>query len=705
MEVVIGSRAKPVATDALIAELAKFSLPDAILYVGYPILSTADDVQVVDAMLTGSAVGVLVFDLIEEGPPLGLSFWTERVELHTRLYLAVKSKLMREKSLCEGRELAVPLEVLAFSSTELECAGSDVRAASPRSLSDVMSQLETMDPRYVRSLNAVVQRVVVLKPPKKRLSVSQSTTRGAVLKRIEKNISNLDRYQNRAAVEWPDGPQRIRGLAGSGKTIVLALKAAYLHALHPEWTIAVTFYTRSLYDQFTQLIRRFSYEHTSDEPDWSHLRVLHAWGGSGNAGVYSQIASSWGYPASDFLQGRSRHGALNAFQGVCDELLSQADQVGRPVFDAVLIDEAQDLPASFFQLVYMAVPDPRRIVWAYDDMQNLGSFTTEGPDKLFGSSPLGVPRVPALRNPANGPHQDIILPVCYRNTPWALAIAHALGLAIYRDSGPVQMFDDPKLWLDIGYEVVDGDLRPGQSVTVVRRSDCSPAFFRDLLTPEDAVKCLVFKDYLEEARWVADDIATNSTKEELELSDFLVIFCNPKRAASDASVLLSELKDRGIEGHIAGVTRSRDEFFVDGSIVVSGIYRAKGNEAPMVYVLNSEYCALEPELTRKRNILFTAITRSRGWVRICGCGPDMGSLRAEFDAAVHNNYRLTFRVPTEEELDKLRRIHRDMTADELRRVTSVQELVDALEKGDMPIEALPKDIVEKLLRLLNGKTQ
>ena len=48
-----------------------------------------------------------------------------------------------------------------------------------------------------------------------------------------------------AAFEVPDGPQRIKGLAGSGKTIVLALKAAYLHTQYPELKIGVTYYTRA----------------------------------------------------------------------------------------------------------------------------------------------------------------------------------------------------------------------------------------------------------------------------------------------------------------------------------------------------------------------------------------------------------------------------------------------------------------------------
>ena len=63
--------------------------------------------------------------------------------------------------------------------------------------------------------------------------------------------------RKRAAFEIPDGPQRIRGLAGSGKTVVLALKAAYLHSQHPSWHIAVTFYTRALAQQYKEMITNF----------------------------------------------------------------------------------------------------------------------------------------------------------------------------------------------------------------------------------------------------------------------------------------------------------------------------------------------------------------------------------------------------------------------------------------------------------------
>ena len=43
-------------------------------------------------------------------------------------------------------------------------------------------------------------------------------------------MANLDNQQSKVVIETVDGVRRIRGVAGSVKTIVIALKATYLHA-------------------------------------------------------------------------------------------------------------------------------------------------------------------------------------------------------------------------------------------------------------------------------------------------------------------------------------------------------------------------------------------------------------------------------------------------------------------------------------------
>src|SRR3546814_13440107 len=67
-------------------------------------------------------------------------------------------------------------------------------------------------------------------------------------------------------------------LAGSGKTIVLALKAAYLHTQYPNWRIAVTFHTRARKGQFRRLINHLCIEQSGEEPDWTKIRGINAWG-------------------------------------------------------------------------------------------------------------------------------------------------------------------------------------------------------------------------------------------------------------------------------------------------------------------------------------------------------------------------------------------------------------------------------------------
>ena len=62
----------------------------------------------------------------------------------------------------------------------------------------------------------------------------------------------------------------------------------------------------------------------------------------------------------------------------------------------------------------------------------------------------------------------------------------------------------------------------------------------------------------------------------------------------------------------------------------------------MVYLVNSDYCISGFELIKRRNILFTAITRSRAWVRLAGCGGRMEKLAEEVRKVVSSDYKLRY---------------------------------------------------------------
>jgi transposase-like protein len=73
-----------------------------------------------------------------------------------------------------------------------------------------------------RQLGAPGATLRLIEPAKKGAAVTNPSSRGAELKETENGTASLDQWQKAAAIESPEGPQRIRGLAGSGKTVVLS---------------------------------------------------------------------------------------------------------------------------------------------------------------------------------------------------------------------------------------------------------------------------------------------------------------------------------------------------------------------------------------------------------------------------------------------------------------------------------------------------
>ncbi len=166
---------------------------------------------------------------------------------------------------------------------------------------------------------------------------------------------------------------------------------------------------------------------------------------------------------------------------------------------------------------------------------------------------------------------------------------------------------------------------------------------------------------------------------------------------------MRELTRRQIPSHLAGVNTSADQIFQPDSVAIAHIFRAKGNEAPMVYAIDAQYAAADFNAVTRRNKLFTAITRSRAWVRITGYGDQMKLIEDEVEAVKNQEYRLRFTIPTTQRLAQLRHIHRDRPEGEeaaVRRVTEgVSAFLEAVDRGEMDLYDLPPDVRTRLTRL------
>lgn len=706
LEIVRGYITQITPTENLIAALQKIykSCEDnGTLYLGYPLSANSECKITVDALLVSEKKGVVAFlypKSFMEGDVL-------REEQDT-LYYQMDYNFKKYNSLRRGRGLAFEPKVITWlPASERIDSDPEYMFANECNLKSVLDEMDDLCYDIYPVLCEALQKVSNIKPRKKRKNVKEEKSKGGIIKAIEKEIANLDRWQKKAALEIPEGPQRIRGLAGSGKTIVLALKAAYLHSQYPEWKIAVTFYTRSLAQQYEELIRQFMFEFSSEEPNWNNLHIVHAWGTNTEPGIYSIAARQFNVTPYNFSAASARYGKNNAFEGICHELVNNFVNDTGKIYDAILIDEAQDLPTSFFKLCYLLIKPTKRIIWAYDELQNLNETIMPSVKDMFGVDQYGNLNI-SLDSNENEAKRDIMLPVCYRNPPWTLALAHSLGFGVYRSLNKVQMFDELSVWEDVGYKVESGNLEWGQRVKLVRKSEASPKYFSELLSPTESFVSKVFNTEAEQYKWIAEQIYTNIYEDELDPDDILVIFPDAYCSKRDYSNFRKFLMQHNIESILAGVSSGKDMFRIEGYVTCSGIYRAKGNEAPMVYIVNSQYCEEGTELIKIRNILFTAITRSRAWVRICGVGENMRLLEQEINnCIVDNNYALDFVLPTREELVRLRRIHRERTEEEVRRIskrkTEVNNIIEELEKGEIDIESVPE--LQQLLNLVKNNLE
>lgn len=103
-------------------------------------------------------------------------------------------------------------------------------------------------------------------------------------------------------------------------------------------------------------------------------------------------------------------------------------------------------------------------------------------------------------------------------------------------------------------------------------------------------------------------------------------------------------------------------------------------------------------------MLFTAITRSRAWVRICASGPERTRISLELQQVQDHDYRIAFRVPTPTQLADLRRVNRERTRAEAASVVKVEQraasLLEALENREVELEDLDPQLRSRLRELL-----
>lgn len=506
---------------------------------------------------------------------------------------------------------------------------------------------EDLDDKQWQVLLSVISGRPVLKQTPRVLVSSNTKSRASILAALQEQLYDLDLDHEHIGKEIPPGLQRLRGTAGSGKTVLLCQKAAHMHLKHPEWDIALVFFTRTLYDLVTELVdkwlRYFTNGDVQYDPKNDKLRIIHAWGSKEHQGLYKTICELNGVRPKGVRDTQERQ-PIRGLAELCKRLAEEINI--EPNFDAILIDEGQDLVAeddlkyqdkqAIYWLAYQSLrpvdaenPEQRRLIWAYDEAQSLDSLKIPTAKELFGENLSNL--LTKGTQYTGGIKKSEVMRRCYRTPGSILIAAHAIGMGLLRKEGMLTGITRKSDWDRIGYEVT-GKFMPGQKITIHRPAENSLNPVLELWG-EPILKFQTYGSRQEEFSALAENIWHNLGEDDLKPSrDILVIVlgCNSEAMELENSVA-NFLIEQGIDIYIPTALElnelkpqwphyDQDCFWMAGGVTVSRVPRAKGNEADMVYVIGFDNVARNEMDVSLRNQLFVALTRTRGWVNLSGVG-------------------------------------------------------------------------------------
>jgi hypothetical protein len=435
--------------------------------------------------------------------------------------------------------------------------------------------------------------------------------------RLGVQVQHLELATREATQEQKDlgradlrGAHRLfRGVAGSGKSIMLALSAAQTLVLNREDSgalfennrekrVLVVCYNRSLVQYLRGKIEERFVRVAWDRPGKGELTVVHF------EGLARTLAKTPALDTGlDFGQKEERARELCAR---IDALPPAArDAIG---YEAIYVDEAQDLlPAEFEVLRRLARTDEdgrQTVVLFYDNAQNI----------------YGVPPPTWEKLGINIVGRTVFLDTCLRNTREVLKFA---------------------------FNVLVGSFAPeGQRVATRQFADVAGLRQRGLIEERDGVVEVLFSrrngprpvvkkfpSRRAEADWVLGELRRLFTRESVLPSDVLLLYKSDLLyrdllAEQVAAALPAGYRLRQVDrAHRANKGLPLME---EGHLTMSTIASAKGYDAPVVFLLGIDDLPADPQ---GRASFYVGATRAKLMLYASGVDREGAGLMAEAWAA------------------------------------------------------------------------
>ncbi len=419
----------------------------------------------------------------------------------------------------------------------------------------------------------------------------------------------LDKYLSDEQKEYsrlPAGkhPRVIRGVAGSGKSIVLAnLVAGFLHRklksldedAPPEIAanIAVICFNQALVSFLKKKIRIAYREQTLNE-DIPASVLLTTYLND----LMWKLKKEYGWPIDyiriNDVQDNSKRAIMYRDQ-VQQFASTQPDYYHSICFDVIFVDEGQDIePEEYRLLLDLIKPSStgeKPLIIFYDDAQNLYGR----PRPVW--QEIGI-------NVAIG-DRSRVMRECFRNTRQIVELAFNVLLG---SQAPPDIRVQTRTYADVAYlknqnllQEVGDHFRVNFTEREYRKPEIQEFPYRQA-----------------EIAWIASEVNRLISVEQVRPEDILILFYRPNNF--DYNQLESTIR-----GHLNSVQfiepfgQAREDkqqyIFQEGYLTISTVYGAKGYDAPIVFVAGTDVFPLDKE---GRAAFYVAATRSKLLLYITG---------------------------------------------------------------------------------------
>jgi superfamily I DNA and RNA helicase len=419
-----------------------------------------------------------------------------------------------------------------------------------------------------------------------------------------------EEQQDLSRMSFDGHPQLVRGVAGSGKTIVLANNVAHwiLRNCHgvPDGQrprIAVVCFNRALVEFIRSKIRESYFHLTQQEIPKQILTVTHS---NGLLRNYVCAASEgWiKYTHYDVSEGlRVKH----YLPQVVDLRRKHPQLANQILWDALYIDEGQDFVADEFHLMYELVKDhpetgERTFVVFYDDAQNV--YGRRRPDWR---ADTGIDFSSRKR-------RSFVMKDCHRNTKEIIEFAYNVLLG---SATPSDRRVRTRMFADVGY------LKDARLVTEDEDGWVHVRFARGR---GDLPEIKTHANIQAELDWAVREIDRLINRERVRPEDLLILF--PQRHRYDKLHEMIRQVCPGMKFIRPHTQRDKNKYIIKtGHLTVSTIHSAKGYDSYLVFLLGIDLLKDTPE---QRAVFYVGATRAKLRLWVSGVRGDAPLLREAY---------------------------------------------------------------------------